>query len=90
MTTKHILKTDPEPFQAVKRGDKTHEIRFNDRNFQLGDFLVLQETNFSAAEAKERNVPLELTGDVAVTWITHIQEGYGLMPGWVILSLSRG
>lgn len=40
---KHYLKTDPEYFQAVKKGKKKFEMRFNDRNYQVGEILVLQE-----------------------------------------------
>lgn len=39
----HYLKTLPAYFDAVHRGDKTFEIRSNDRDFQTGDTLVLQE-----------------------------------------------
>lgn len=39
----HYLKTLPEYFNAVKAGDKTFEVRFNDRNFQVGDTLHLEE-----------------------------------------------
>lgn len=84
----HYLKTDRQAFQAVKDGIKTHEIRFNDRNFQPGDRLVLQETRYTGAEMREGK-PLEYTGHEAVRTISHIQEGYGLAPGWVILSFER-
>lgn len=40
---KHDLKTWTEYFQAVKSGDKTFEIRENDRNFKVGDVLLLRE-----------------------------------------------
>lgn len=37
----HELKTWPEFFDAVERGDKTFEVRLDDRGFQVGDELVL-------------------------------------------------
>jgi hypothetical protein len=39
----HTLKTWPGPFEAVWRGDKTFEVRLNDRFFQRGDVVVLKE-----------------------------------------------
>lgn len=39
----HDLKTWPEPFAAVARGDKKHEIRRDDRDFKVGDYLHLRE-----------------------------------------------
>lgn len=41
----HHLKTWPTYFQAIKRGDKTFELRLNDRDFREGDTLFLQEWN---------------------------------------------
>lgn len=39
----HYLKILPEYFTAVDEGIKTFEIRFNDRNYQVGDILHLNE-----------------------------------------------
>lgn len=39
----HHLKTKPEYFQAVINGTKPFEIRYNDRNFQSGDKVILEE-----------------------------------------------
>lgn len=39
----HILKTWIEYFDDVANGIKTFEIRKNDRNFQVGDILLLEE-----------------------------------------------
>lgn len=37
----HVLQTPPRYFEATARGDKSFEIRFNDRDYQVGDMLVL-------------------------------------------------
>lgn len=39
----HRLKTWPQYFRAVKRGEKRFEVRRNDRDFRVGDRLELVE-----------------------------------------------
>jgi len=39
----HELKTWPKPFDAVLDGTKTFDVRVNDRGYQVGDELLLQE-----------------------------------------------
>lgn len=39
----HVLKTWPRPFVAAWFGKKKHEIRKNDRDFKVGDTLILRE-----------------------------------------------
>lgn len=39
----HALKTLPEYFEAVIKGEKLFEVRKNDRNYQRGDLLALNE-----------------------------------------------
>jgi len=41
----HELKTWPEYYHEVEKGNKTFEIRMNDRNYQVGDTLILREYN---------------------------------------------
>jgi len=85
---RHELKTDSEVFQAVVEGKKTYEIRFDDRGFEIGDTLVLRETVCEAVS--EMGKSLVYTGREHSARITHILRGpvYGLMDGWVILSIS--
>ena len=41
----HELKTYPKYFQETIEGNKPFEIRKNDRNFQVGDVLILKESD---------------------------------------------
>lgn len=38
----HYLKIKPEYFRAIQKGEKTFEVRFNDRNFQSTMFFTLK------------------------------------------------
>lgn len=84
------LKTDSDVFQDVWSGRKTYEIRFNDRDFQVGDTLVLRETEHTGAEMKAGK-PLAYTSRELRAEVTHVLAGpiYGLADGWVILSLHE-
>lgn len=39
----HELKIHPAYFKAVRSGKKTFEVRYNDRNYKVGDVLKLRE-----------------------------------------------
>ena len=39
----HALKIEPEYFEAIKNREKTFEVRENDRDFSVGDYLALNE-----------------------------------------------
>lgn len=43
MPKTHRLKTWPEYYQAMQENRKPFELRFNDRDFQEGDQLILEE-----------------------------------------------
>ena len=101
MTT-HRLKTDPGPFKAVLEGVKKCELRFNDRGFQVGDTLLLEETKRSEADRKKSEtntdgvlwtkVEHELTGRVINALVTHILDDGnhwgGVEKGWVVMSIA--
>lgn len=72
---KHELKIKPEYFAAVFFGEKTFEIRNNaDRNFQVGDTLMLKAWDG------------EFTGDFVEKVVSYITD-FEQKPGYVVLGL---
>jgi len=86
----HELKTDPDAFDAVVRGQKTFEIRRDDRGYKVGDTLILRRTKHTGVQMNE-GYQLIYTGEREQRNVTHILRGpvYGLEGGWVIMSLSQ-
>lgn len=58
MTIDHNLKILPEYYIAVSDGSKTFEIRKNDRDFHLGDIVMLQE--YDESGFRGRNILVEI------------------------------
>lgn len=72
---KHELKIKPEYFAAVVTGEKTFEIRNNaDRNFQVGDTLILKSWDG------------EFNGNFVERTISYITD-FEQKPGYVVLGL---
>lgn len=77
----HGLKIWPEYFHAVVAGGKRFEVRRNDREFRVGDTLVLREWH-----------PLEqkYTGHSCACTITYILPGgqHGIADGFAVLGFK--
>jgi hypothetical protein len=77
--TEHTLKTLPPFWEAVRRGDKTFEVRYEDRGFKCGDLLILRlypndsGTNYDI----RKRISCILTGGQ-----------HGIIPGYVVLALT--
>lgn len=85
----HTLKTDPDAFDALFDNKKTFEIRFNDRDFKVGDRLRLRRTESTGEQMALYNYPLRYTGSEIECRISHILYGdYGLLKGWCCLSIK--
>ena len=79
----HELKTLAPYWDAVERGDKTFEVRKNDRGFQRGDVLVLYRIGELGEVGWKSNQSLERV-------VTYVLAGgqFGIKPGHVVLGLS--
>lgn len=86
----HKLKTDSAVFNMSFIGSKPFEIRKDDRGFEVGDLLILQETRFSGEEMAAGK-PLEYTGRELSRMINYILPAgsYGLSPGWVVMTVDK-
>ncbi len=74
----HILKTWPEPFEAIWRGNKTAEFRKDDRGYAVGDGLMLREYDPETGQ---------YTGRRATARVTCVTKGFGIPEGYAMLSL---
>ena len=74
----HNLKIRSEFFQAVNKGTKTFELRKDDRNYQVGDRILLMEFEEG-----------RFTGNTLKKTITYKLAGFdGLQPGYCILAIQ--
>lgn len=78
----HDLKTLAPYFAAVVSGEKTFEVRKNDRDFHVGDFLMLNE--IEVIQETQR-----YTGRYCVVRVTYVltNEEY-VKPGYAILAIE--
>ncbi len=75
----HELKILPDFYRAVVSGEKTFELRKNDRNFKVGDFVVLKE--WTALQGY-----LGPTHTVRIKYVLENVPWYGLKEGYCIFS----
>lgn len=78
----HKLKTWPAFFHAVRQQKKGFELRKDDRDFKVGDTLILEEYDPSYDR---------YTGQVETRLVTFVARDipdFGLKPGYAILSIE--
>ena len=76
----HKLKIQQQYFEAVFKGLKTFELRKDDRKFQVGDWILLQEYKDN-----------HYTGRTIACMISYILRNcpeYGLQEGYCILGFN--
>lgn len=77
----HDLKCWPEPYDGLRWGRKTWELRKDDRGYAVGDILVLREW---------LQTEQEYTGSAVARRVTYLMRGpaFGLPDGYVIMSVE--
>jgi hypothetical protein len=82
----HNLKTWPEYFEALKTGLKDFEVRYNDRQFAIGDTVICEEYD---PEIKEyTGAVLHFTIKYKCCWNDDVIMGTALKVGYCILGLQ--
>ena len=95
----HELKCLPEYFEALAAGKKTFDIRKNDRGFQVGDLIALNEylpdgDLYDITKSEEpfsrRTENGSYSGRHQLYQITYVLDNAKLLPaGYVAMSLNR-
>ena len=71
---KHLLKIEDCYYEAIISGEKTFEVRYNDRNYQKGDMIEFREVTYNRMRKG--------------TWvISNVHNGYGLKECFVVLAI---
>lgn len=80
----HELKISPEYYNAIAFGHKTFEVRKNDRDYKIGDWLLLKEWDGQ-----------KYTGRTLKRYVAYVfygnstNEVFGIKPGHCVMALKR-
>lgn len=72
----HLLKIEDCYYESIMTGEKTFEIRYNDRDYQKGDFIKFREV-INSFERK------------GIWMITHVHSGLGMESCFVALAIKQ-
>jgi hypothetical protein len=85
----HHVKSWVHLFQAFRRGEKTHDIRVMDRDYQVGDTIVLKEYDKFTERYTGRSARAEIT---YITSAEHVACAFSptvLDPKFAVLSIKK-
>lgn len=76
----HELRINPKFFAEVRNGNKRFELRKNDRDFRVGDYLALNEWDGVAYTGR--------TELVQITYMLNPNDVMTCPAGWAVLSID--
>jgi hypothetical protein len=85
--SEHELKCWPQFFEAIIAGEKTCELRRNDRNYQVGDVLRLREWDPFREHYTGRHYKVRVTHIISAEQACALSPE-ALAPGFCIMSVS--
>lgn len=89
---RHEVKSWIDFFQPVFNGQKRFELRRNDRDYAVGDLLVLKEYNVAAHEYTGRScvkrIAYVFSPHTNPATMERLPPTWGLEPGYCILGLE--
>jgi Domain of unknown function (DUF3850) len=84
----HHIKSWPQYFAPIREGRRTHELRRNDRDFQVGDTMLLEEFDPQTQKYTGETCEVEIT-----SMTSNIQpcavSSEALDPAFCILSIRH-
>ena len=80
----HELKLDRKFFKRVREGKKRAELRYNDRNYKVGDLLFLKEVAGTDRRHTGNRIMVKVL-DI----VTHDEFPAGIREGYVMLSFRE-
>lgn len=81
----HDLKTLPSYYAAIIDGSKTFEVRENDRDFAVGDKLILSE--FEPSDSLGGGIFTDRETHCLVTYVMHGGR-FGIAPNTVVMGIK--
>lgn len=88
----HEVKCWPKFYDHIESGEKTFEVRKNDRDYKIGDLLVIREWVEPENEHPTLAKGPRYTGKMLSSVITYIltsKDFQGIKKGYAVLGLGR-
>jgi hypothetical protein len=82
-----MVKCWPDYFEAIMSGEKTFDVRRDDRGYQKGDVLVVQKYQIGEGYIRDYNTMKTAEVRRLITWILTGGQ-FGIEPGYVVLALA--
>lgn len=78
----HQVKIKEDYANSICCGDKTFEVRYNDRNYQKGDFIKFDPVS-------RDGIRMIHNIEEMMFEITNVHSGLGMADGYVVLAIKR-